>query len=80
VPKIILFTSTNCPNCHTLKAKLEAEGVAFTERNVDVDPEANIDLLMTGRCTVPTLVIDGIVQEDIAPSTSVFSFGDKAKK
>ena len=70
---ILLYTSTNCPICKQLKKKLETDGVKFTEKNVDEDPDAMFDLLMIGLCTVPVLIVNGKVQETEEGSPTIFS-------
>lgn len=49
------------------------DGVKFTEKNVDEDQDAVIDLLMRGLCTVPVLIINGKVQETQMGSPTLFS-------
>jgi glutaredoxin len=56
-----------------LKKKLETDEVQFTEKNVDEDQDAMIDLLMKGLCTVPVLIINGKVQETQVGSPTLFS-------
>jgi len=60
---IVLFTATNCPQCQVVKARLKKQGIQFQERNITLDKEASIDLLMVGRCTTPTLVVNGRIKE-----------------
>lgn len=60
---VVLFTATNCPHCKVVKARLKKQGIQFKERNVTLDKEASIDLLMVGRCTTPTLVVNGRIKE-----------------
>ncbi len=60
---VVLFTATNCPHCKVVKARLKKQGIQFKERNVTLDKDASIDLLMVGSCTTPTLVIDGRIKE-----------------
>ena len=60
---MVLFTATNCPHCEALKARLNKQGIQFKERNVTLDKEASIDLLMVGSCTTPTLVVNGRIKE-----------------
>jgi glutaredoxin len=56
--KIVLFTQSGCLNCEVMKIFLEAEGIAFEERNMSNDTSARAELLEAYHCrTAPTLVI-----------------------
>jgi glutaredoxin len=35
-PPVILYTTPTCPDCHTLKAWLDREGVVFEERDLSI--------------------------------------------
>jgi glutaredoxin len=37
-PRVVIYTTPTCPDCRTLKAWLEREGIAFEERDLS-DPE-----------------------------------------
>ena len=37
-PQVIIYTTPTCPDCRTLKAWLEREGIAFEERDLS-DPK-----------------------------------------
>ena len=37
-PQVIIYTTLTCPDCRTLKAWLEREGIAFEERDLS-DPK-----------------------------------------
>jgi mycoredoxin len=53
-----MYTTTWCGYCIRLKRQLEREGIAFTEVDIENDPEA-ADLVMSlnaGNATVPTVV------------------------
>ena len=58
-----VYTSSNCPNCKALKAKLQKADIEFVERNTD-DDDVRLHLYMIGRCTVPSVVLDGKVLEN----------------
>ena len=60
---VVLFTATNCPQCQAVKSRLKKQGIHFKERNVTLDKEASIDLLMVGRCTTPTLIVNGRIRD-----------------
>ena len=56
--KILLFTQPGCLNCEVMKIFLEAKGVAFEERDMNLHPTVRIELLETYHSrTAPTLVI-----------------------
>ena len=61
---VVVYTSSACPNCRSLKEKLKEKGIEFEERSTDID-EIRLQLYMDGRCTVPTLKVDGRVEDDI---------------
>ena len=55
-----MYSTTWCSYCKRLKRSMDAEGVEFTEVNIEDDPVA-ADLVMNvngGNRTVPTLVFD----------------------
>ena len=60
---VVLFTAANCPHCKFVKSRLKKQGIQFKERNVTLNKDASIDLLMVGHCTTPTLVINGRIKE-----------------
>lgn len=62
--KIELFTSSNCPKCRALKERLKKMEIEFEEKNTD-NHEERLYMYMVGRCTVPTLVVDGRVVDDV---------------
>ncbi|SMR83846.1 MULTISPECIES: glutaredoxin family protein [Stenotrophomonas] len=35
-PPVILYTTPTCPDCHTLKAWLDREGIMFEERDLSI--------------------------------------------
>nr|MDO8114093.1 glutaredoxin domain-containing protein [Candidatus Sigynarchaeota archaeon] len=52
---IELFSTTTCARCKALAAMLDAAGVAYVKREIDVDPEAMTDALMLGILEIPVL-------------------------
>lgn len=69
-PHITVYTTSNCSDCRALKAFLGANGIPFTEVNIEEDPEA-VELVMrvnAGKRSVPT-----VVAGDTAASLSRFS-------
>nr|MDO8113081.1 glutaredoxin family protein [Candidatus Sigynarchaeota archaeon] len=52
---IELFSTTTCARCKALAAMLDAAGVPYVKREIDVDPEAMTDAMMLGILEVPVL-------------------------
>lgn len=59
--QVEIYSSMFCPFCHRAKRLLEAKGVAFTEIDVDGNPERRAEMVQRaqGRRTVPQIFIDG---------------------
>jgi glutaredoxin len=56
--KILLFTQPGCLNCEVMKIFLEAKGISFEERDMNLDSSARAELLETYHArSAPTLVI-----------------------
>ncbi len=57
--KVIIYSTTTCPYCKSLKDYLEEKKIDFTERLVDQDDEAKEEMLDAsgGFLGVPFLVI-----------------------
>jgi glutaredoxin 3 len=59
MPHVIMYSTSVCPYCARAKALLNAKGVAFEERLVELSPEGRQFLVdLTGRQTVPQILID----------------------
>jgi glutaredoxin 3 len=59
MPHVIMYSTSVCPYCARAKALLNAKGVAFEERLVELSPEGRQFLVdLTGRQTVPQVLID----------------------
>jgi mycoredoxin len=55
-----LYSAGWCRDCRLAKQFLEANHIAFTEINVDLDPAASDEVLRhVGKRAIPQLVIDG---------------------
>ncbi|SPE20099.1 putative glutaredoxin family protein [Candidatus Sulfotelmatomonas gaucii] len=55
-----VYTTAWCRDCRAAKQFLDANGIAYTEVNVDTDPAASAEVLRhVGKRAVPQLVIDG---------------------
>ena len=58
LPKILLFTQPGCLSCEVMRIFLEARGLPFEERDLDLDSAARLELLnLYHSRTTPTLVI-----------------------
>ncbi len=58
--KVELYTTAWCRDCRAAKQFLDANGIAYTEINVDSDPNASAEVIRrAGKRAVPQLVIDG---------------------
>lgn len=58
--RIRLYTTGWCAYCVRAKALLEERGLAYEEIRLDDDPAFRTRLLdLTGRWTVPQIVVDG---------------------
>ncbi|RBM11892.1 glutaredoxin domain-containing protein [Streptomyces sp. PT12] len=56
---VTMYSTTWCGYCRRLKSQLEREGIAFTEINIEEDPDAValVEKANNGNRTVPTLVV-----------------------
>ena len=60
MPRIEVYTTAWCGYCDRAKALLRERGLAYEEIRVDQDPAFRAKLLdLTGRWTVPQIVVDG---------------------
>ena len=58
--RIQVYTTAWCGFCERAKALLEERGIPYEEIRVDHDPAFRARLLdLTGRWTVPQIIIDG---------------------
>ncbi|RLV54681.1 mycoredoxin [Aeromicrobium phragmitis] len=55
-----LFSTPWCGYCHRLKGQLEREGIAFTEVDIEKDPDSAlvVEQANGGNQTVPTLLFE----------------------
>ncbi len=57
-PRILLFTQPGCLSCEVMRIFLEARGLPFEERDMDLDSAARLELLEVYHShSAPTLVI-----------------------
>jgi glutaredoxin 3 len=64
-----LFASRSCPFCAEVRERLDDEGVAYVERDVDDDARARARLaeLLGASAMVPVIVEDGrVIQVGVA--------------
>ena len=59
MPNVIMYTTRICPFCVRAKALLNAKGIEFEERTVELSPEGRQFLIdLSGRRTVPQILIN----------------------
>jgi len=57
--RLVVYSTTWCPDCHRLKRVFQGRGVAFTEIDIDADAAAAERLQKaTGRTAIPFVQID----------------------
>jgi mycoredoxin len=55
-----VYTAAWCRDCRAAKQFLDSNGVAYTEIDVDLNPDASEEVLRhVGKRAIPQLVIDG---------------------
>jgi glutaredoxin-like protein NrdH len=57
----VVFSKNVCPNCVTLKNKLNYQSIPYTEIKLEDTPEALTFLKEQGFRSVPVLMLDGKV-------------------
>ncbi|MDO8688768.1 MAG: glutaredoxin family protein [Dehalococcoidia bacterium] len=64
--KVIMYTTTWCPDCRNAKRYLDARGITYEEVDIEKAPEAAKKLIewSGGYRTVPTFDIDGEIVVD----------------
>ncbi|MFE7576065.1 mycoredoxin [Streptomyces sp. NPDC057521] len=65
---VTMYSTTWCGYCRRLKGQMDREGIAYTEINIEQDPEsaAFVEKANGGNQTVPTvLVVPGSGGEDV---------------
>jgi glutaredoxin len=56
-----VYTTQWCRDCRAAKQFLDANGIQYTEINVDADPGASDEVIRhAGKRAIPQLVIDGV--------------------
>lgn len=55
---VVVYTTSTCPYCASLKGYLSSRGIAFVERNVETDPSAAQEMVrISGQQGVPVTQI-----------------------
>ena len=58
-PRVIIYSSANCPYCVRAKQFFDNKGIKYTEIRVDLDPTKRDEMIkITGRRTVPQIFIN----------------------
>lgn len=61
-PTITLYSATWCAFCHAAKAYLDKLGVAYTEKDVEEEPQAGMEAVeKSGQRGIPVIDIDGTI-------------------
>lgn len=62
MPAITIYTKDYCPYCHRAKALLKQKGAAFTEIDIQREPDKRPEMIAraSGRTTVPQIFIGGV--------------------
>jgi len=69
MPHIVLFTQPGCFSCELMRIYLEARELAFEERDISQDPEADRTMTKTNAGNqTPTMLIDGHLLIRVDPS------------
>lgn len=55
---VTLYTKNNCHGCNATKRKLDENGVAYTEKNVDTDERARDKVIALGFQQMPVVITD----------------------
>ncbi len=59
--QVTLYTTSSCPECERAARVLDALGIRYIKRAIDLDPEAQTDALMLKIVKVPAVEIGGRV-------------------
>lgn len=56
---VTMYSTTWCGYCRRLKGQMDREGIAYTEVNIELDPEAAafVEKANGGNQTVPTVLV-----------------------
>jgi glutaredoxin len=59
--QVTLYTTSTCPECERAARVLDALGIPYVKKAIDLDPEAQIDALMLKIVRVPAVMAGGRV-------------------
>jgi glutaredoxin-like YruB-family protein len=66
--KVIIYTTSFCPYCQAAKEYLTKKGVAYEEKNVEIDLKAQEEMIeKSGQLGVPVIDIDGKIIIGFSP-------------
>lgn len=57
--EVVVYTQTGCADCRSEKKFLSERGVEFTEKNIQEDQQAFVELVELGYQTTPVTTVDG---------------------
>ena len=59
---VTMYSTTWCGYCRRLKSQLDREGIAYSEINIELDPESAkfVESVNNGNRTVPTVVVNPV--------------------
>lgn len=55
--EVVVYSSSTCPYCTSLKEYLDKNNVEYVEKNISTDAQARADLMEKGHMGVPVTVI-----------------------
>ena len=61
IEEVALYTTSTCPECERTARILDALGIPYVKKAIDLDLEAQTDALMLKITKVPVVEIDGRV-------------------
>jgi glutaredoxin-like YruB-family protein len=66
--RVIIYTTSFCPYCQAAKEYLTKKGVAYEEKNVEIDLKAQEEMIeKSGQLGVPVIDIDGKIIIGFSP-------------
>jgi glutaredoxin-like YruB-family protein len=66
--KVIIYTTSFCPYCQAAKEYLTKKGIAYEEKNVEIDLKAQEEMIeKSGQLGVPVIDIDGKIIIGFSP-------------
>lgn len=66
--KVIIYTISFCPYCEQVKEYLTKKGIAYEEKNIEIDLRAREEMIeKSGQLGVPVIDIDGRIIIGFSP-------------